>query len=58
MCGVCLQGMSRGVELEVVLQRGRLAATCGRSAGSLAQTILVASDSFLPPYGEIFPGRT
>jgi hypothetical protein len=42
------------VELEVVLQRGRSVATCGRLTESWVRTDLVASDSFLLPYGEIF----
>jgi hypothetical protein len=46
------------VELEAVLQKGRSTATCSRSAGSWGQIDLVTSDSFLPPYGEIFPRKT
>jgi hypothetical protein len=43
------------IELEAVLQRGWPVATCGRPARSWGRTDLVASYSFLPPYGEIFP---
>jgi hypothetical protein len=46
------------VELEAVLQRGRPVAMCGRLTGSWGRTDIVALDSFLPPYGEIFPLRT
>jgi hypothetical protein len=67
---VCLQGMIKGlfigpkvgrvtkVELEAVLQSGRSANTCGRLTGSWGRTKLIASDSFLPTYGEIFTWRT